>query len=111
MTPSARHLGAPAKRTNLHVSLARPVPSPPEAVAHVAHRPFHPRLVLGLPGTSGVDQTAVVVGELAIRTVDLRVIEVGTVDPGRQIVDHEAPDHAPEEGERRHVRADKGMFI
>src|SRR6266498_5402138 len=78
---------------SLHVLDAGELPAPPEAVPHIRHRPFHPRLVLRPPGPRRIHQGAVVLRELGIRPVDLRVVQVRLVHPGAQVVRHQPGGH------------------
>ena len=50
-------------------------------------------------------------GELGIGPVDLRVVEVGLVDPGLQVVRHQAGGDAAEERERLHVALGPGPLV
>ena len=45
------------------------------------------------------------------RTVDLRVIQIGLVHPGAQIIGHQPSRHTAEERERLHVRLGPGVLI
>ncbi|MCY1358188.1 hypothetical protein D9M69_447130 [compost metagenome] len=42
----------------------------------------------------------------AVAAVDLGIMEAGAIDAGLQVVRHDQPGHATEEGEHAHVRAD-----
>ena len=88
-------VGAPDQRRGAHLGQRGEVPAPPERVPNIGHRAFHLRLVLGLERPRRVDQRAVVRGQLRIRAVDLRVVEVGLVDPGLQVVRHQPRGHPP----------------
>ena len=106
-----RHLAAPQERPLLHGRFRGPLPAGPERVADVGHRPLHPRLVPRLLPPGGVDEGAEVGGQLGVGAVDLRVVEVGAIDAGAQVVDDGPAGHAVEEGEGGHVRGAPGERV
>ena len=114
---SGRHARCPATSSRpagglgLHPLQRRELPAAPEAVADIRHRPFHPGLVAGLQRPGRVDQAAVMGGELGIGPVELRVVEVGLVDPGLQVVRNQAGRDAAEEGERLDMALDPGPLV
>ena len=102
--PRPGHLAAPAPRLGAHRVQAAELPAPPERVPNIGHRPLDLGLVLGLERPGRVDQGAVVRREFGIRTVDLRVVEVGPVHPGLEVVRDQPSGYPGEERERLHVR-------
>ena len=86
MRPPPSHSRAPRQRPGLHVGQASPRAATPHRIPHVRHRPFHPGLVLGFGCPCRVDQETVVGGQLGVRPVQFRVIQVGLDHPGLQIV-------------------------
>jgi len=68
-------------------------------------------LVLGVIGAGRVDQDAVVAGQLGVRPVDLRVIQVRLEHPGLQVVRHDPGRDTAEELERLHVRLDPRPLV
>ncbi len=101
--PPPGDLGRPADRAGLHLLQRKPFPAAPETVADIRHRPPGLRLVLRLAGPGRVDQAAVMSGQLRIRAVDPRVIQVRPVHPGLQVVRDQPGRHPAEEPERRHM--------
>src|SRR6266516_3971242 len=57
--PRTGHLGAPPPGGGAHRLQRGELPSPPERVTHIRHRPFDPGLVLGLERPRRVDQRPV----------------------------------------------------
>ena len=101
--PAARPPRCTTARPRPASAPAGELPAPPERVPDIRHRPLDLRLIPRFPGPGRVDQAAVMRGELGIRPVDLRVIQVRPVDPGLQVVGHQPRGHPAEEPERRHV--------
>ena len=85
--------------------------TPPERVADIGHRAFHPQFVLRFPRAGGVDQGAVVLGQLGIGAIDLRVVQIRLVHPGLEVVRHQPGRDPAEELERGHVRLGPGTLI
>lgn len=102
--PRAGDLPRPHQRRGAHLGQRGELSTPPERVTNVGHRPLDLRLVAGLERTGGVDQRPVVGGQLRIRAVDLRVVEVGLVHAGLEVVRDQPRRDAAEVGERLHVR-------
>ena len=102
--PHPSDLAAPADRLVLHLRQRGELAAPPERVPHVLHRPFDARFVLRLTGPGRIDERVVVGGEFGVGLVDLRVVEVGPVDTGLQIVRHQPRRDSAEELEGRHMR-------
>ena len=109
--PPPRCFQRPAGALGLHLLQRRELASPPERVADIRHRPLDPGLVAGPDRPGRVDQAPVVPGELGIRAVQLRVVEVGLVDPGLQVVGHQPGRDAAEELERQHVALRPGPLV
>ncbi len=109
--PLPRDLQRPAFRLGLHLRQRGELPAPPEAVADIRHRAFHPCLVTGLQRPGRVNQAAVVRGHLGIGPVELRVVEVGFVHPGLQVVRHQPGRDAAEEPERGGVALGPGALV
>ena len=109
--PRPGDLRRPAGGLGLHPLQRRELPAAPEAVPDIRHRPLDPRLVPGLQRPGRVDQAAVMRGELGIGPVDLRVVEVGLVDPGLQVVRHQPGRDAAEERERLDVALGPGPLV
>ena len=101
----------PALGPGLHLLQRGELPAPPEAVPDIRHRPLDPGLVAGLDRAGRVDQAAVVCGELGIGPVDLRVIQVGLVHPGLEVVRDQPRRDAAEERERRDVALGPGPLV
>ena len=109
--PGAGHLAAPAQRVGLHLAQRGELATFPERVPHIGHGSLHPGFVLGLERARRVDQGAVVHGQLGVGAVDLRVIQVGFVHPGLEVVTHQPGRHSAEELERRDMtRAPRGLI-
>jgi hypothetical protein len=104
-------LAAPAQRLILHGPLGGPLAAGPERVADVGHRPFHTRLVPRLLPPRGVHEGPEVGGQIGVAAVDLRVVEVGAVDAGAEVVDDGPRRHPAEEGEGGHVRRGPGARV
>lgn len=102
--PPPRDLLAPGHGLGLHVLDRGELPASPERVADIGHRPLDPRLVLRLRRPGRIDQRSVVRCEFGIRLVDLRVVEVGLVDAGLEVVRDEPARDAAEVAEGRDVR-------
>ncbi len=88
------------ERFGLHVVEGGELPARPERVADVGHGAFDPRFVLRFPGSGRVDEGAVERGEFGVGAVDLRIVEIGPVDTGFQVVAHQPIREAAEELER-----------
>ena len=91
--PQPGDLAAPAHRVALHLGQRAELAASPERVPHIGHGSFHPGFVLGFERPRGVDQGAVVGGQLGVGPVDLRVIQVGFVHPGLEVVTHQPRRH------------------
>ena len=102
--PLPGDLSAPALGLGLHLRQRGELPAPPERVPDIRHRPLDLRLVPRLERPRRVDQAPVVGGQLGVRPVDLRVVQVRLVHPGLEVVRHQPGRHPAEELERRHVR-------
>ena len=99
MHPQPGLLQAPPLQRRVHLVQAGEGPPPPEGVAHVGHRPLHPRLVPGVLRPGRVDEAAVVLRQLGVAPVEARVVQVGAHHPALEVVRHQAPGRGPEEGE------------
>jgi hypothetical protein len=108
---AAGHLPAPAQRLLLHLALRAPGAAGPERVPDVHHRPFHARLVPRFLPASGVHEGAEVGRQLRIPAVDARVVQVGAVDAGVEVVDDQAGRDPLIEGEGGDVRGAPGPGV
>jgi hypothetical protein len=72
---------------------------------------FDPRLVLGFDGAGGVDEAAIMRGELRVGAVEPRVVDVGLEHPGLEVVAYEATRAGVEEGERLDVTRRPGALV
>ena len=64
-----------------------------------------------MPDPRGVQETPAVGAELGIGPVELGVVDVGLYDPGAEVVEHDATDHAVVEAERLDVRPHPGLLV
>ncbi len=87
--PAPGDLLGPGDGLGLHVLDRGELPPTPERVANLGHGPLHPGLALRLQGSRRIHQRPVMGGEFGIRFVDFRVVEVGLVDAGLQVVGHQ----------------------
>ena len=86
------------------------LPAAPEAVAHIRHRAS--TLALSrVSVTGGVYQAPVVSSELSIGPVELRVVQIGLVHPGLQVVRHQPRRDAAEELKRRDMALGPGALV
>ncbi len=98
-----RRLQAPHAGVGAHGDQTVPTAPGEEARPGVRHAALHLGLVLGMLHAGGIDQEAVVAGELAIGAIDARVIAIRLEDAGRQIVGHHPPRSAPKELQGRQM--------
>ena len=109
--PLPGHLGAPPFGRGLHLRQRGELPAAPERVAHIRHRPFHPRLVRGPERPCRIGQEPVVRGQLGIGPVDFRVIQVRPVHPGLQVVRDQPGRHPAEELKRPDMALAPGLLV
>ena len=107
----ARRPACTTARVFGHRRQARPVPPGEEAGADVTLMRLDAGLVLGVIGAGGVDQHLVVAGQLRVRPVDLRVVQVRLAHAGLKVVGHDPARAAAEELKRPHVRLHPGPLI
>jgi hypothetical protein len=70
-----------------------------------SHEPFGVRIVASRSRPAGGDQEAVVLGELAVATADLRVMERRLADRRPKVIDHDPAGEAPERFEKNYSPA------
>jgi hypothetical protein len=109
--PPPRDLQRPAGRLGLHLRQRRELPAAPVAVADIRHRALDLRFIARLQRPRRVDQAAVVRGHLRIGPVDFRVVKVGLVHPGLQVVRDQPGRDAAEELERRGIALSPGALV
>ena len=111
MAPARGDVGAPDQGGLDHRLEASELATTEEAVAHVRHRPLDPRLVFRVMGARGVDERAVVLGQLAIRAAELGVVQVGLEDSGLQVVADPQARAPAEEAQGLEVAGDPGLLV
>jgi hypothetical protein len=100
---AAGDLEAPGLGGLLHGLEAGELAAGEEAIAHIGDRPLHARLILRLAGPGGVDEHAVVAGQLGIGAIQFGVVQVRADDTGLEVVGHQPPGRPTEEPQRRDV--------
>ncbi len=103
---AAGDLEAPDLSGLLHRGQRAELAAGEEAVADIGNRPLHAWLVLRLPRPRGVDEHAVVAGQLGVGTVELGVVQVRADHAGLEVIGHQPPGRSAEEAQRGHVRLD-----
>jgi hypothetical protein len=109
--PPPCHLCGPAPRLGDYLLDRGEVPAGVETAADVALNRLDPGLVLRVADPCGVQEAPVVGAELGIGPVELGVADVGLYEPGAEVVEHDASDHAVVEAERLGVCPHPGLLV
>jgi hypothetical protein len=109
--PLPGHLPAPARRLRARRRQRAEGTPAEEAVASVLDIPLGPGLVLRVRHAGRVDQEPVVPRQLAVGAIGPRVVAVGVGNPGGEVVQHDAPGHAAQEGDGGDMALEPGGTV